>query len=220
MRLLAFAALLFAGAAHAGADEWQGWYGGVGLGVAYARSSWYTDATFAPAVEPVEHGMRGTMAGVQFGYNATAGAFFIGPELGIYASDLRAHSESQRTDAPNRERLTRIQNPFYATVRMGFAGSRTLVYVRGGYAHADIELQAINHQIGNVAIWNGSANGWTAGTGFEVRVNPRWSVGLGYDFSRLRATNLETTNSGDVVVHADDFTARVHALLLRANYRF
>jgi opacity protein-like surface antigen len=165
--------------------------------------------------------MRGGMAGIQFGYNfAGAGPLFAGAELALYGADLEQRSESSDPSAPNRERITNIRNPFYATVRLGFAGSRTLVYVRGGYSHADVELEAINHQVGNIAAWQGHANGWTAGTGFEVRVNPRWSLGLGYDFSRLRATNLETTNSGGVAVHADDFTARVHALLLRANYRF
>jgi opacity protein-like surface antigen len=221
VRWLALLLFIPAFAARADANDWKGWYGGLGLGPAYARSSWFTDATFRPAIEPVEHSMRGGMLGGQVGYNfAAAGSFFVGAELGLYAADLEQHTESVRPDAPNRERITTIRNPFYATLRMGFAGSRTLVYVRGGYAHADIELQAINHQVGNIALWEGHANGWTVGTGFEVRVNPRWGVGLGYDYSRLKATNLETTNSGDVLVHADDFSARVHALLLRANYRF
>ena len=216
MRALALAALLFAGAAHAGADEWQGWYGGIAAGPAYARSNWYTDAALQPDFEQVRHNMWGGMAGAQFGYNAVGGPFFVGGELGLYAADLEQRKES--ASVPGNEQVTNIRNPFYATVRMGFAGSRTLVYVRGGYAHADVELQAT--AAGSLAVWEGHANGWTAGTGFEVRVGPHWSVGLSYDYSRLRATNQDTSNSVGVAVHADDFTARVHAVLLRANYRF
>jgi len=103
---------------------------------------------------------------------------------------------------------------------LGVAFSRSLVYVRGGFAYAMIELQAINHQIGNVATWEDHATGWTAGTGFEYQLSRHLSLGFEYDYARLRAANLSTVNSGGVTVQAADFETKVNLFLLRANYRY
>jgi opacity protein-like surface antigen len=221
MRWLALLLAAAAPLAHADADEWKGPYGGLGLGGAVSRSSWITDATTGVLEESVEHSARGGLLGGQVGHNLkAAGHLVVGVELAWYGGHLEQRTESTLAAAPNRERVTKILNPLYATVRLGFTAPRTLVYVRGGFAYANIELQAINHQVGNVATWEDHATGWTAGTGFEVRVRRHWSLGLGYDYSRLRAVDLATVNSGGVTVQATEFNARVHALVLRANYRY
>jgi len=220
MKLVAIVLFLAAPAAYADAEAWRGIYGGLGLGGGNAHSTWTTDATFGTLDEPVDHYARGAAFGGQFGYRRpVAGPLVLGIEGAWYAAHLEDRSESS-TGAPNRERVTKVLHPLSLAATLGFASSSVLVYVRGGLAYAHIELQAINHQVGNVGTWDGHGYGWTAGTGFEVNVRKHWSLGLEYDAAKLRANDMTTVNSGGEVVHAADFKTRYNLLLLRANYRY
>ncbi|OAI50071.1 hypothetical protein AYO46_10700 [Betaproteobacteria bacterium SCGC AG-212-J23] len=122
--------------------------------------------------------------------------------------------------APNRERVTKITSPVLISAQLGFAGAKSLTYLRAGWAYAQIELQAINHQVGNVATWESGATGWSGGAGFEYQVRKHLSLGFEYDYLRLRTPDMTTVNSGGVTVHAADFETRLNLFLLRANYRY
>lgn len=222
MKLLAIALFFTAGAAHADAQKWKGWYGGLGFGGAKSHATWLTDATTGIATEQVDHKASSALAGVQLGYNLKAGEHFvIGVEGSVYGAHLEERTESELgAAAPNRERITKITYPLQGTVHFGFVTERTLTFVRGGFAYATLELQAINHQVGNVATWDDHATGWTAGAGFEYRLSRPWSLGFAYDRLSLRAVNLSTVNSGGVTVQANDFKATVQLFVLRLNYRY
>jgi len=223
MRFLALALFLAAPAAHADAEAWRGVYGGFGLGGGNARSTWVTDATFVgPIDEPVEHSARGAALGVQYGYRRPiSGSLLLGVELAWYAAHMEERGDANITGAANRERVSKVLHPLSLALQLGIApGSHSLVYVRGGFAYARIELQAINHQVGNVATWEGHGTGWTAGAGFEYKVRKHWSLGFEYDYAKLRAPDMTTVNSGGVTVHSADFKTRVNLFLLRANYLY
>jgi outer membrane immunogenic protein len=222
VRLLAIALLFMAGAAQADADAWKGAYGGFGAGGAKSHASWLTNATTGVATEPVDHKASSALAGVQLGYNLKAGRnFIIGVEGSVYGAHLEERTESALgAAAPNRERITKITYPLQGTVHLGFVTERTLTYVRGGFAYASLELQAINHQVGNIATWDDHATGYSVGAGFEYRLSRPWSLGFGYDRLNLRAVNLSTVNSGGVTVQANDFHATVQLFVLRLNYRY
>ena len=220
MKWLALALLAFAPAAHADAEAWKGFYGGLGAGGGNSHSTWVTDATLGTLDEQVSHKARGAFLGGQFGHRWGAGPLRLGLELAWYGGKMEERSDANITGADNRERVTKILNPALLTAQLGMAASRVLVYARGGMGYANIELQAINHQVGNVATWETHALGWTAGTGFEVAVRKHLSLGLEYDYMRLTAQDRSTVNSGGVTVHADDFKTRVNLLLLRLNYLY
>jgi len=219
MKWLALALLASATAARADADTWSGFYGGLGVGGAKANSTWTTDATLGTLDETVDHNGKGAMGGLQYGYRAALGQYVrLGVELAWYAARIEAKSDS--TVAPNRERITRVHDPLSIALQLGLAGSHTLFYARGGWAYANIELQAINHNVGNVAVWDDHATGWTAGGGFEVKLRKHWSAGLEYDTSKLKMSTQSTVNSGGVQVTAADFETRIKAVLLRLNYLY
>jgi len=221
VKWLALALLAVAPAAQADAEAWKGFYGGFGLGGANAKSTWVTDATFGTLDEPVEHSAKSVAGGVQWGYRRPAGEhLLLGLEFAWYAAHMEDRSEANLQGAANRERVTKVLHPLSLAATLGVAFSRSLVYVRGGFAYAMIELQAINHQIGNVATWEDHATGWTAGAGFEYQLSRHLSLGFEYDYARLRAANLSTVNSGGVTVQAADFETKVNLFLLRANYRY
>ena len=219
MRLLAVALFFAASAAHADPDKWTTFYGGFSLGAANARSTWTTDATLAPSPESVEHSATDPVAGVQFGYRKAASEHLrIGLEFAWLAARIQKAAFSEQSI--NTEYTTRIHDPLSVTVQLGLAGSRTLAYIRGGFAYAGIELQAKNHNTGQVAVWDEHATGWTAGAGFDVRLRRAWSLGLQYDYTRLRAIDLLTTSNFGFGFAATDFQTRLHTGLLRLNYNY
>jgi outer membrane immunogenic protein len=224
MKRLALLLILFSPAAYADPDDWRGWYGGLGAGGGTAHSTWVTDATTGTIDEQVDHKARGGLIGLQWGHRWSAGGpMRFGLELAWYGGKMeeRGDADLSALGITGRERVTKVMNPGSIAVQLGVAGgSHALVYVRGGFAFASIEMQAINHQVGNIATWETTGLGWTAGTGFEIATGKRMTVGLEYDYARLTAPDRTTTNSGGVDVHADDFKTRMKLFLLRLNYRY
>lgn len=222
MRWLALSLLALSASARADADDWRGWYGGLGAGGGRAHSTWVTDATLGTLDEQVDQKARGGLLGGQFGWRGSAGGpLRAGLELAWYGGKMEERGDANVSGAPNQERVTKILNPGSLAAQLGIAaGSHALLYARGGLAFANIELQAINHQIGNVATWETTGLGWTAGTGLEVATGRHLSLGLEYDYARMSAKDRTTVSSGGVQVHAEDFKTRMSILLLRLNYRY
>lgn len=224
MRRLALLLLLAAPAAYAEPGDWRGFYGGLGVGGGTAHSTWVTDDTLGTLDEQVDQKARGGLIGLQWGHRWSAGGpLRAGLEFAWYGGKMEERGDANLSafGITGRERVTKILNPGSLAVQLGIAGgSAALVYVRGGLSFASIELQAINHTVGNVATWETTALGWTAGTGFEVATGKHMSLGLEYDYARMTAKDRTTTNSGGVDAHADDFKTRMKILLLRLNYRY
>ncbi len=217
MKLLALVLFLAATAAHADADAWKGAYAGVNVGGARAHSTWRTDAT--GLMENVDQTAGSGFIGGQLGYRrAASDHLLLGLEVQGHAAKIEARDPS--TFAAGRERVTRVRDPVSGALQVGVAGAQTLAYVRGGYAYATIELEAINQLSGNVAVWEHHATGWTAGAGFEVLLRPKWTLGLQYDYYKLRAVSLSTVNNGGLTVQALDFETRIQAVHVRTSIRF
>ena len=51
-------------------------------------------------------------------------------------------------------------------------------------------------------------------------MHKRLTLGLEYNYARLKAEDKKTTNSGGVEVRADDFKTNVRLGLLRLNYNY
>jgi len=135
------------------------------------------------------------------------------------AAKIEARDPS--TFAAGRERVTRVRDPVSGALQLGVAGAQTLAYVRGGYAYATIELEAINQLPGGAtATWEHHATGWTAGAGFEVLLRPKWTLGLQYDYYKLRAVDLSTVDNGGVTRSALQFETRIQAVHVRTSIRF
>ena len=220
MRRIALALFFLAPAAHADDPLWNGFYGGLGVGGGKAHSTWVTDATFLTLDEQIDHRASGALGGLQWGYRKpVAGPLLLGAELAWYGGKIEDRSQPS-TGTANSERVTKVLNPGSLALQLGVGGSHALVYARGGLAFASIERQAINQAIsGDVATWETTALGWTAGTGFEVDIRRRLSLGLEYDYARLTAKD-QTVGNDISRVHANDFKARLNIVLLRLNFRY
>lgn len=223
MRWLALTLLALAPVAFADDEKpFRGFYGGLGVGGGNAHSTWITDATTGTLDEQVDHNARGGLLGGQFGYRWSAGGpLRAGLEFAWYGGKMEDRSDTKAIGIADQERVTKVMNPGSLAVQLGIAGgSRAFIYARGGLAFANIELQAINHLTNSVATWEGTALGWTAGTGLEIAVRRNWTVGLEYDYARLSAKDRITTDTGGTQMHANDLKTRTRIGLLRINFLY
>jgi outer membrane immunogenic protein len=110
------------------------------------------------------------------------------------------------------------------TGRLGYAQDRLLVYAKGGWAGADIELTLFDTESQVRAHSDEWANGWTVGGGAEYALGKSLSLGVEYDYADLGTGRLTTrcncpsgVGGGTPVVDAD---IAIQSLTGRLNYPF
>jgi outer membrane immunogenic protein len=129
------------------------------------------------------------LAGGQVGYMWQAGQFVFGVEGDIDATHLRnTFSAVGGGIAPFLAGDTlAVKNDWQASARgrLGYAWDRTLLYVTGGGAWANIK--ATNTLVaGALPIsLDRTEFGWTVGGGIDYGIAPGWSIGAEYRFTRF-----------------------------------
>ena len=118
---------------------------------------------------------------------------------------------------------------YTATAQVGYAFHRSLWYVKGGWAGSEVRRNSWD-SLGPAAAATfvggetRQARGWTVGTGIEYLVLQNLSLGVEYDYFRLRGSAFSNhVLSGTGVLgfrtFATDVNADVHQVVVRANYR-
>ena len=101
--------------------------------------------------------------------------------------------------------------------RLGYAPSdQLLVYLSGGYAHANIQSRVIHTD--NLSDHNRSAehhDGWYVGGGLDWALTPNWIIGLEYQHVWLDSANHVGINCCNV-----DFDADLDIVRVRLSYKF
>jgi outer membrane immunogenic protein len=180
--------------------SWQGAYVGGSLGVGRYDTNMFFHTESGVCAdnggETCHTSATGVMGGFQVGYNFQSGHYVYGVEGDWMWTGLKEKNASQSSSAY----FTQAEMGWVATFRgrMGLAVDKTLAYVTGGLALAEIKSH-----------WGGSgyqANdgsrlkaGWVAGVGIEHQFNDRWSVKgevLYHDFGRETLSHFEPYNTG------------------------
>src|ERR1700684_936405 len=115
--------------------SWTGFYVGLNAGGAFGNSSWTTPAGAVSSFSTI-----GALAGAQIGGNYQIGQFVIGAEGDIDWQNLRGATASG-VCAPAAIGGCAAASNWIATIRgrAGFAADRTLFYVTGGGAFANVK---------------------------------------------------------------------------------
>ena len=123
------------------------------------------------------------------------GQFVFGVEGDIDATHLRNNFAAVAPAAPflTGDALT-VQNDWQASARgrLGYAFDRTLIYVTGGGAWANIKAngtfpRAVVPTL--VTTSDRTLFGWTVGGGIDYGIAPGWSIGAEYRFTRFENNN-------------------------------
>jgi outer membrane immunogenic protein len=163
--------------------DWSGIYVGGHLGGAWGDVEWSGPdvATYVDG-DRVNHEMDGWLAGGHLGFNHQFGRWVGGAEVSLSGSDVEGSSVNE-IGPFDVVTGTEIDSLFLATVRFGYAWDRSLAYVKGGYASADVKLRGAG-EFGEAEVGFSSSErhaGFTIGGGFEYALTSRVILGVEYN---------------------------------------
>lgn len=176
------ASLLMISPAAADDMNWTGFYlGGFG---GISNSGAFTDNNgFYP-----EHSFSGATIGIYAGYNFQVENIVFGPEIS-YDFGKNDGNGTQLVPAglfpaQNFNTSSEIDELLNVNVRVGAVHESNLLYVTGGYSHANLTSNRIARNATTSAVtfgpFTGSAdiNGYNIGAGFERKITEKISFGL------------------------------------------
>lgn len=208
--------------------NWSGFYIGAHGGYADASVDWrFKNNSFYNDAEGDRFGNdpEGAIYGGHVGVNHQWGNIVVGAEVSYSGADL--DEDSRSPFFPDEDTLTsEIDAIFTATGRLGYAHGPWLGYVKGGYAAAEVEIEADtdpsvngNGDDGKFSAdnWNG---GWTIGGGIEWMVHRNVVIGVEYAHIDLGDEDFNgeaEDNNGPVRIEAD---TEIDTVTARVSFKF
>jgi outer membrane immunogenic protein len=195
---------------------WTGCYLGGNLGGVWSRAHYTHDNS--AVVEDFTFTPLAVIGGGQFGCQYQWNSLVFGAE-GTYSwSNLRQAQPSVLLT--NRERSIGIDQIGTATLRLGYAWDRTMLYAKGGWATVRVNARATNLATGQFSEFTDWSNGWTVGVGLEHV--PWQHIVLGVEANFYDATSFDHSGPDNVGVPTRFFNtnAPIWAIAVRASYLF
>ena len=217
--------------------DWSGFYIGVNGGYGWGEKE-SVEITETDLITGLDFGTRdvgdlklkGFFGGGQAGFNIQSGALVFGIEGDIQASDIDGDfgpNVLPFQSAPTYSGSGDID--WFGTVRgrLGWAFDRGLLYVTGGIAFADVDLEVdfIDSQGQNARLHDdGTRTGFALGGGGEWALSDRWSAKLEYQFLDFgeKALDAPVRNLADVPfsLRTNKIDTQIHTVRLGVNFHF
>jgi outer membrane immunogenic protein len=199
--------------------SWTGFYLGANVGYAWGESDISSaDGGFDETLGGITYDTNGVLAGVQVGYNWQRDSLVFGVEgdLGY----LGAKGDKSVVDSPDNFADTEFGAYGVLAARLGIASDRTLFYVKGGWALANVETAAGDLDGGEIdegdaTKLDDTLSGYAIGGGVEYAFSQNWTVKAEYlylNFGNEKSGNLD----GETFEHEID----LHTAKLGVNYKF
>ncbi|MFL9826370.1 autotransporter domain-containing protein [Rhodoplanes sp. SY1] len=202
---------------------WRGFYVGLNAGTIWGKTDWdYVGRAPSTSSEPK---YAGALLGGQAGYNYQIGAWVLGLEGDIAWSNAKGSAADQLGTFDAYFYSDETHFDWFATItgRLGYTWDRTLFFVKGGWAAAEVTQQTFFNR-GYFAAGpatgpiNGSSNiasGWTVGLGAEYALTATWSAKAEYLYYSLGTDRYVVDNALQVDAKESGGIARIGL-----NYRF
>jgi outer membrane immunogenic protein len=205
--------------------DWSGVYVGGHLGTAWGDVDWSGPAVTGFVVgERVSHELDdGSLAGAHLGFNHQFGRWVGGAEVSLSGGDVEGSSENElRFGLGEVATKTEIDSLFLATVRLGYAFDRTLAYVKGGYASAEVKLSGAGEDDLGFSSSERQA-GFTIGGGIEYALTK--GVIFGLEYNRVDLGSSTHVGFASVGTNTEDVAVRVepdvlHVAMARLSIKF
>jgi outer membrane immunogenic protein len=195
---------------------WTGLYIGGHLGAAWADVQW---ADVSLTAESVNNDSGGFIGGVHIGYNLQLHSFLLGVEASLTGAVLTDNARS--TVAPATISYGTDTNPIAtATGRLGVVFDRWLIYAKGGWAGAQVEVSGRDTALADSFSFSNWRNGWTVGGGFEYKFQPDFSLGVEYGFIDLGSETMTGVTALGLPVTITNHDLQIQAATARLNYHF
>jgi outer membrane immunogenic protein len=206
--------------------NWTGFYVGGNVGGVWSTSKISTTATTwlgsgmftAPYINYYESNASpslngsGVTAGGQVGYNWQSNAWVYGVEADFNYTGVNNSRDLVFIPPPLGGTLgfaDSVRSRWLGTVRarIGWSMDRTLLYVTGGLAVANVDYSSSYALLGTGTLASGSISktkaGWTVGGGVEYALNKNWSAKVEYLYVDLGNTNLTLIEPAHPTVISD-----------------
>lgn len=220
-------------------DKWSGVYVGAAVGMQVVRNSgFHSDAT--GAANPNFPNYHYDYAGARFSYGLHMGLqrmfgqFVIGAELDFDGPQARIHSPWYNGNPAYSGGVAgniyqqRVALNWQGSLRgrLGFAHHKSLLYVTGGLAFANMTVCTVLDDCINganhVVRYSNTRMGWTVGAGIEHKFNYNWSVRAEYRYTNFGSRSCLATAACSIDPNASDINNRVetHAFRFGVSYLF
>jgi outer membrane immunogenic protein len=202
--------------------SWAGFYLGGQLGWGEDAVRWRNlgaSPFFSPLNSVTRDRGNGVIGGGQLGYNLQYGRVVFGVEGSVSAADFDRSFASPyfpTTDSWS-SKLTWLGT---VTGRVGYGFDGWMPYVKGGLAAGNVDTSIANTAAGVVAQGSAVHYGWTAGGGVEVKVAPRFSLGLEFMHTDLGRNNDINTVTAAGATESYGVGLRSNSIMARFNYLF
>jgi outer membrane immunogenic protein len=161
---------------------WTGWYVGAEGGGANARTK---QTNLNTGVSLGFFNQTGGFGGGTLGYNWQFAPWIFGLETDLAWGRIRG---AETDCGPARNQICPTEEKAFGTARAraGVAvWDRTMLYVAGGLAYADIHAFKEQTAVTGGENWRA---GWTIGTGLETMFAPHWSFKIEYLYATFPGT--------------------------------
>lgn len=170
-------------------SDWTGFY--IGLNVGYGFGD---EVSASNNLGTLEEDVDGVDGGVQLGYSHQFTRFVLGAETDYTLSGQSGTIDLGALGFPGSSLKQEYDSFGTVRVRAGFATSRVLVYVTGGYAYGKAESEVSGPIAAVIPNRSISLDGWSAGVGSEIGTTDRMSIKgevLAYSFDDVPEDNFE-----------------------------
>jgi outer membrane immunogenic protein len=221
MAAASLAAIGYAWFTAANATQFDGVYIGLHAGAAIADADYVFNQPSLLLSEPLSFDDSAAVGGAQIGVRFDLGnKWVLGLEAAYTAGTVDAMLAS--VAVVDRSRTFEISDQFTATLQLGHAWGDWLLYVKGGYASAEIETRGNVISTGVLTSTSSDREGgWTIGAGIDHAIAPNVILGLSYDYTHYSPDDrLNTQLAPFAAAHVQDFDASAHVITARLSWKF
>jgi outer membrane immunogenic protein len=141
--------------------------------------------------------------------------------LGVEGSFNFTHLHETRVSPLRPPSFKTFELDDIATVvaKAGYAANRWLIYVKGGWADANIRTEGTNPVNGSTAAPRAWQSGWTVGGGVDYLLAPNWIAGVDFSYYNFSFDRSAVASSGGTAFWSNS-NADVYAVTGRISYKF
>jgi outer membrane immunogenic protein len=195
---------------------WTGLYIGGHIGGAWTDAEW---ANVTLTGERIGNNASGIFGGGQIGYNRQFAHLVFGVEGSLSGTALRDNARSLVSPVTI-SYGTDINAIATATGRLGVAYDRWLIYAKGGWAGAQVDISGSDSAVAGSFSFDKWRNGWTVGGGLEYKFQADFSLGVEYGFIDLGSETKTGITTLGIPVTVTDHDVQIQSVTARLNYHF
>jgi len=195
---------------------WSGFYVGGQAGYSWANAD-FTHTSTTGFVEDFSFHPSSAIGGAHAGAQGQWGNWVLGLEGSFNFTRLDETIVSPLR--PPSFKTFELDDIATVVGKAGYAANRWLIYVKGGWADANIRTEGTNPLNGSTAAPRAWESGWTVGGGVDYLLAPNWIAGVDFNYYNFSFDRAAVASSGGTAFWSNS-NADMYAVTGRISYKF